>query len=467
MTLVNIEALIQGIQIDNPRLYQILMELNGGLLSVQAELNPIVRQAALPPPESPLSTTPTTFTFIFTPITVRFSWAHVDGALLYEVRKGTVWETAAFQLRTSSLQADIDPLLSGTHTYLLKTLNIEGEYSTNSISLVVTVPTIGPVTISKEVIDNNVLLRWSAPSSVFRILNYEISKNGVIIGNVDSTFFTIFENVAGTYTYRIVSIDVAGNRGTNSDISVEVRTPPDYALQDQRTSALNGTRVNVGRSDVPSLVGPISTTETWTDHFVNNSWTTIQDQVSAGFELYLEPSVATGSYEEVIDYGVVINNSIATITFNYNLLNAPEDVAIVIQMATSTDGISYTSFVAGATQFIPTMRYLKFRIELAAASSNALIEIYNVAISLNVKRENDGGEVSALSSDSGGTTVNFTKAFKDIETITATAKSVTEPFVVIIDFNDIPNPVFFKIYVFDTTGNRVSQICEWKARGII
>lgn len=466
MTTIDLEALIQGIQLNDPRLYQILMGLNSSLVSVQEELNPLVRQAELPPQPAPLVIAPLTFTFSFTPITVRFNWSESEFAFVYEIRKGTVWETAALQLRTPSLQADIDPISIGTHTYMLKSVNASGVYSVDSISLVVTVPIIGPITIIVEVIDNNVLLLWNVPLSVFRILNYEITKNDVVVGTIDSTFFTRFENVAGSYTYRVTAIDVAGNRGGTSDVTVSVLSPPDYALQDQRTSALGGTRVNMVLESGPRLVGPWLS-ETWEDHFINNSWNTIQDQIDAGFPIYLQPSTATGSYEEVIDYGVVISNTIATITYNFNLLDPLEDVVVAIKMATSTDGSSYTSFVAGASQFIPTMRYLKFRLEFAAASTKALIEVFNVTTFLDVKRENDGGEINALSSDSGGTTVNFTKAFKDVESITATAKSVTEPFIVIIDFDDIPNPTFFKVYVFDTTGNRVTHIIEWKARGIV
>jgi hypothetical protein len=99
--------------------------------------------------------------------------------------------------------------------------------------------------------------------------------------------------------------------------------------------------------------------------------------------------------------------------------------------------------------------------------NHGLIRLTNFTISLNVKREVDSGDVNALSSDSGGTQVNFNKDFKDIDSITCTVDSVTEPFIVIYDFTDIPNPTGFKVYVFDTTGNRVSKLVSWKARGIV
>lgn len=466
MTTVSLEALIQGIQLNDPRLYQILMGLNGGIIAIAEELHPLTLAARIPPSEVPLTVVPSSFTFIFTPITVRFSWTGVENGFAYEIRKGTTWDTAAFQLRTTSLQADIDALLTGTHNYLLKSINQNGAYSTDSIGLVVTVPQVGAVTIESRVIDNNVLLTWTEPASVFRILHYEISVDGVVVGTVDSTFFTRFANIAGTYTYGIVSIDVAGNRGINSEVDVLVFSPPDYALQDIYTSTLNGTRVNVGLDTTvpPKLIANVIT-ESWEDHFINNGWTNIQDQIDDGFPIYIQPTNLTGSYEEVIDYGVVLSNSIATISFNFNMISP--DVSTIVKMATSLDGVGYSAFVAGSSQFVPTMRYLKFRLEFTGTDTSALMEVYNIVIQLNVKRENDGGEITADASDVGGTEVIFNKAFKDIESITCTTKSITEPYYVIFDFTDIPNPVHFFVYVFDSTGNRVTKIVDWKARGII
>jgi len=463
---VNVEALIQGIQLDNPRLYQILQELNRGLVGVQEELFPLVIKDRVKPVTLPQLDAPATFSFAFNPTSVRFFWSEVPTAYGYEIRRGAVWETATFIVRLMSLQAVIDPLLAGTYTYLIKTINAAGVYSDTPRSLVITVPPIGAVTISKEVIDNNVLLWWTVPTSIFRILHYEVTKDGDIVGTVDSTFFSTFENVAGTYTYRIIAIDVAGNRGAPSDLTVEVSSPPDYALQDSRVSQLLGTRVNVLRDAyIPSLI--VSwTDETWQQHYVNHSWNTIQDQLNAGFPIYIQPTTVSGaSYEEVIDYGVTIHNTIVTVTFNFNMISP--DVTTVIKMASSLDNVTYTPFTAGASQFIPEMRYLKLRLEFAGDSNKALMELYNLTISLSVKRENDGGEVNAVLTDVGGTVVFFTKEFKDVESITCTTKSITEPFYVIFNFNDVPNPTSFTVYVFDSTGNRVTRVVDWKARGIV
>src|SRR5207342_2444045 len=96
---VDINTLIQGIQLTDPRLYQILQELNRGLGIVQDELFPLVLKDRLPPEIVPILPPPIEFTFAFTPITVRLFWSQVDNAFGYEVREGAVWETANFLFR--------------------------------------------------------------------------------------------------------------------------------------------------------------------------------------------------------------------------------------------------------------------------------------------------------------------------------------------------------------------------------
>lgn len=113
-------------------------------------------------------------------------------------------------------------------------------------------------------------------------------------------------------------------------------------------------------------------------------------------------------------------------------------------------------------------RRLTIPVAESSGMKHGLARVSNVVISINVKRENDGGEADAISTHVNGTPVTFNKPFKDIESITATVKSLTgEPFTTIVDFNDIPNPWGFTVRVYDTSGLRVSKRIEWKVRGIV
>jgi hypothetical protein len=119
-----------------------------------------------------------------------------------------------------------------------------------------TVPQIAAPEITVSVIDNNVLLYWTEPASLFKIDYYTVDKTGdaEAAGRVDGTFTSLFEVVAGTYNYAVAAIDISTNVGRSAEIQAEVNTPPDYALQDTRVSGLNRTRDNVLRIPIrPSL----------------------------------------------------------------------------------------------------------------------------------------------------------------------------------------------------------------------
>ncbi|HET9129376.1 MAG TPA: hypothetical protein VFO86_00425, partial [Terriglobia bacterium] len=102
-----------------------------------------------------------------------------------------------------------------------------------------------------------------------------------------------------------------------------------------------------------------------------------------------------------------------------------------------------------------------------ANNTQALAIFSNLQALLDVKREVDSGVITANAADAGGTEVFFNKAFKDVDSITLTPTKQIEPLNAVYDFTDIPNPVHFFVYVFDSIGNRVTATCSWKARGIV
>jgi hypothetical protein len=209
------------------------------------------------------------------------------------------------------------------------------------------------------------------------------------------------------------------------------------------------------------------TAESYHAHFIGRGYTTWRDKIDAGYPIYIQPAALTGTYTEIIDFGVILNNAIISISYNTFAVTPDSPVVIVTAMGISDDGIFYTPFVNGAVQFYPSFRYLKLRLSFTSADDLGLVYVYNLTANVEVKRENDGGSVVALAGDALGTSVTFNKAFKDIESLTATVRSTTVPFVVVIDFSDIPNPTFFKVYVYNAAGARVTEQIDWKARGIL
>lgn len=461
--------LVAGLQIEDPKLYEAITLLATQLGEATRAISPIVKvlstrtvtQAALVPP--------TDFAYEFTPTSIRLSWTRpsLTGILAYEIRFGGAdWDTASFVLRTQSTVVDIPPFTGLTGTYRIKTVNDEGDYSTDFAELVVHVNAPGGPVITAQVIDNNILLQWSVPTSSFAIDYYEVERDNVLQGIVKGTFTSYFEVVASTYVYKITAIDIAGNRGASAEVELLVNQPPDYVLQDEHVSTFSGTKTNTIVLDGPSLLVNVPA-ETWEDHFTTRTWLDPQDQIDDGYPIYIQPAELTGSYEEVIDFGVLLSNVIATIRHNFEMITSAGSMLTIVKMATSPDNVTYSAFTNGASQFLPSVRYLKFRFEFTASIDTVLMRIFNVITTIAVKRENDGGEFIADESDLLGTEVTFNKNFKDIESITATVKTPQEPFTVTVDFDDVPNPTGFKVFVFDSTGNRTTQVIEWKARGVV
>ena len=398
---------------------------------------------------------------------IYLSWSSPnDAARLYEIRRSHElnWAGAFFVTRTPSLTAMLDPLPSGSYYFLIKTLDVVGNYSPNFAYVILTIIDPGKPFITAAVIDNNVLLNWTTPTTSFTIDRFRLYRNDSLYGALRASFVSTFETVAGEYTYGVEAIDIAGNVSEIGYVTTIVNTPPDYQLQSIKISNLDGTMENVVRTSTPTLIACVNDEELWNAHFTTRLWDQIEDQINAGYPIYVQPTETTGWYEEIIDYGLEIQNTIVTIT--YQMIQIVPEVSVIVFLAYSTDDVVYTPLVAGYSQFIPLFRYLKMRLEFTGSSDKALAELTLMQTTIDVKREVDGGEIVARKEDLTGTQVLFNKVFKDVNSITATADSI-EPITIIYDFVDIPNPLGFKVFALDSTGNRVTYLVSWKARGIV
>lgn len=203
----------------------------------------------------------------------------------------------------------------------------------------------------------------------------------------------------------------------------------------------------------------------WHTHFNSRGWANIQAQIDAGYPIYAQPTELTGSYEEIIDYGLLLTNNIVTVRWSENHIVG--DIDVVCKIASSTDGISYTAFTTGTSVFYSSMRYVKIRLEFAAINDKELLEIDNLEILLDVKREVDSGQVTALAADGlTGTEVFFNKTFKDIDSIELTV-AARQPITAIYRFTDVPNPTSFHVLTYDSSGNQVDYLVSWLVRGIV
>lgn len=421
------------------------------------------------------------------PSNVTSAWIEIDGdrarikwSLVadvdvneYEVRRGTSWDTATFVFRGNADNTLLTALPVGLNTYLVKAIDRRKKYSTTAA--VATFTTVAPAvgTPIAQVIDNNVLLKWTATPGSLPIRRYNVRRGASFaspdrdFGTVDGTFTVVFEDVSGNYTYWVQPVDAAENAGTAVPVTAAVSQPPDYVLRSDQNSAFGGTKTNAVVMASGALLLPVNTADTWALHFSNNGWSNIQAQITAGYPIYAEPSTASGSYQEVIDYGTTLPATKITITPTTTQIHGTNTLTPTLETAPDSGGspgawTSYGSvweaFAAGGFRFV--------RVTVATTSSGGddLIRIDSLNIKAALKLKADAGMGTAAAADAGGTTVSFNVAFLDVSSITVTPSGTAARYA-IYDFVDAPNPTQFKVLLFDAAGARVSGGFSWTARG--
>jgi hypothetical protein len=474
-----IASLLNGIEFDDPRLYDLLNALSKDFYTLLNTLQPpstvtafgITGQILGPPAVD--NFTATTYNN-----NLKLAWTSSGMLSTYEIRYKvgsyaiSDWDTATTILTTSTLSADINPLtiplLVGTYTFFIKSVDANGVYSTLASIVILDVPAILAPTITCTVVGNSVLLYWTAPTSVWLLDHYNVYKDAVLQGRVSGTFEAIFETTGGTFSYTVEPVDIVGNVGSLSAAVVAVvQNPADFVLQSTLTSTFSGTKTNCQLESIGGvdyLLACIDTAKTFENHFIDNVWTDPQAQVTAGYDLYIEPAETTGSYVEIFDFGSIISNII--VVLNWNTISIVGSVSTgTCTIETSTDAIVWSAATTGTSAFAASVRYVRFTMNFVGADDKSLAYFYNLQCLLNVHYEQDGGIITAISTDAAGTVVTLNKAFKSVISITLTPNS-TSPRFAAYDFAFPLNPTTFKVKAYDDAGARVTVDVTWLVRGI-
>lgn len=402
------------------------------------------------------------------------SYSSVQGSLpiaYYEVRHGATFAGGTSLGTTLATRVEFVVNWTGSRTFHVVAVDTAGNVSASAASAFnVSTPSVSVVTA--QVIDNNVLLRWTAAQGTLPIKTFNVYRDSVLIGSDPAAFSVIFESAAGNYLYEIEPVDTAGNVGAKVGTTATVAQPPDFVLFNNQQSAFTGTKTSAFfDADTGALYANVDTSETWEQHFTSRGWTSPQDQINAGYPLYLVGKT-TGSYEEKVDYGTTIGSSKVTMTPTTYFQSGT--VTITPSLATSPDDVSYTTFASVYEAYSTNFRYVKFKMDFAAGhdgtglatDSSELIAIKPLTYKLDVKLKSAQGVVTCNSGDAGGTTVDITSwGFIDVQAITLTPLSTTAKHPT-YDFVDAPNPTQFKAFLWDAAGARVSGDASWTIRGV-
>jgi predicted phage tail protein len=191
-------------------------------------------------------------------------------------------------------------------------------------------------------------------------------------------------------------------------------------------------------------------------------WDTPNDQMNAGFPIFIEPGMTEAVYSETLDYGAELPSTKFTVTPTVTVLDGNPTLDCDIQV--SLDGVTWIDFPDTTVTFVSNFRYAKVTLTVTGDGGD-LLEFNGLNIRFDVKQKNDGGLVQCSASDVGGTPVTFGIQFIDVQSITTTGQGTIAAFA-IYDFVDIPYPTGFTVYLFDKDGNRITGNASWAARGV-
>jgi predicted phage tail protein len=176
---------------------------------------------------------------VFSGPNYNLTWNQVLGNLAtdhYEIRTDLNFGQTAGLITTqkgTSYSAKVN--WSGTVVFYVAAVDIGGNYGgAGQATLVVNAPIL-PV-ITQQVIDNNVLLRWTAANATLPLDHYIVARGttfagATVLGTISGTFDVIFETTPGSFTYWIAGVDSAGNQGPAASVTAFVNQPPDYVLR--------------------------------------------------------------------------------------------------------------------------------------------------------------------------------------------------------------------------------------------
>lgn len=411
---------------------------------------------------------------------VRLKWDAVPDIDVqdYVIKVGANWDSGSEIFTGKATDYVWAMLQSGTYNLMIRARDLLGNLSTNAATMSVVITSPGPVSITQEVIDNNVMLRWSESLSMLPLDFYMVHRGdnyatAELVGTVYGRFAALIEQVGGAKKFWVTAVDLGGNLGTPASVTAVVNQPPDFVLRNEFQSSLGGTRTNV-LLEQGKLYAPLNTSETFAQHFTTRGWTTPQSQISAGYPGYWQPGNTTAStYVETFDCGVLISSG-TTIraTPTSNVISGSVTTTCLIQ--TSTDGTTWDAGTADFSRFTSNFRYVRVTLTFTPdGGGNDLIEVSGLNVKVSIKQITDagvrtaasGGQILAADAASGGTVVTFNKQFIDIESIIVTPLNASAARIPIVNFADVPNPTSFKVILYNTSGVAQTGDITWTARG--
>ncbi len=229
-------------------------------------------------------------------------------------------------------------------------------------------------------------------------------------------------------------------------------------------SCQESTSTNCYIRDDGTMVAPIDIEETWTEHFVDNSNSTLQDFIDDGYTYMPEPVPATAAYQETVDEGLELSTARVQTTYTKEDFNSGP--AVTRYIAEKQYGDNAWNEETTIEHFFYEFQFLRTRFAIASDDGKKFGLFSNHTIDLNQTSKTESGTDTTPSSPTPNVTITLTGTFYDINSIQVTPIGTTALFAV-VDFTDAPNPTEFDVYIFNDGGTaQFDTDFTWHVTGI-
>lgn len=245
--------------------------------------------------------------------------------------------------------------------------------------------------------------------------------------------------LAVTLTNTVNSTAVTSSAGSPGLVVGSFITVPSGTGQTVRVTAVAGTSVTV----TPAIVVANTTAAfSYAGAFINYTGTTA---LGTAFQ-YVKAKISVAQATRNAGAGTGITapggtNTTVTVTGTNTLFTKTFKVGDVITIPNSALGVDYTiSSVTSNTVLAVTVPVGVTMPEHSTATSYAykgtdLYKLTSLGVKLDAKQKSESGMVTALSTDSVGTIVNFSSTFIDVASINLASQGTT-PVTVVYNFSD-------------------------------
>lgn len=383
-------------------------------------------------------------------------WSYTD------IRVGDSWDTATPVVNALTNKFNAGWIKSGNNKYLARHVDATGNISTNvaSVSLQVLAPS--SVTINRaEVQENSVALGWSNSKSTQPIAGY-----AMYIGNkgdpfesctlygkagADSRSDIIIFRSSGNKVIWLTATDVAGNTSAPTSINLTVSLPSNFVLANEYDLNWPSGTITNGYVDGSSLYLPTKN-QTWSEHFTEQSYISIQDQISSGNLLYFQPGEIHGSYLETRDIGKIILSGKISVTAVTSVLSGSPSQNVLIEW--SSDLVYWSSSSGSLDAQAKYFRYIRVTYSVDGSEGDDLIRIDRLHVSVNSSSVTEYASLVLDQSDQNGTAYTCTKSFLDIVSAIATplnSENISKINVIIDDNTSVAK---IMVQAWDSSNNR-------------